>query len=249
MRGFEGRVAIVTGSGQGIGAAIAQRLAQGGARVVLNDVVAERVAEACSKLGEQGYQAGYVASDIATTKGAQELVEYAKKTYGQVDILVNNAGIAKDRYLVKMSDEEWESVIRVNLSAQFLTCRAAARAMMERQYGRIINIASRAWLGGPGQANYSASKGGVVSLTRTLALELGKFQITTNAIAPGLIDTPLYRQLKPEVQERLAKTVPVQRVGTPAEVADAVAFFADDDAGYLNGQLLYVCGGRSVGSY
>lgn len=249
MQGCKGRVAIVTGSGQGIGQSIAWRLAQDGARVVLNDVVAERVATACAMLEEQGYQAGYVASDIATKEGAEELIDYAMATYGQVDILVNNAGIAKDRYLVKMSDEEWESVIRVNLSAQFLTCRAAARVMMERHYGRIINIASRAWLGGAGQANYSASKGGVVSLTRTLALELGKFQITTNAIAPGLIDTPLYRQLTPEVQERLAKTVPVQRVGTPDEVADAVAFFADDDAGYLNGQLLYVCGGRSVGSY
>ncbi|MDA8192763.1 MAG: SDR family NAD(P)-dependent oxidoreductase [Thermaerobacter sp.] len=249
MQGFAGRVAIVTGSGQGIGEAIARRLASGGAYVVLNDVMAERVERAAAEIQEAGHQASYHVSDIATGEGADHLVEHAMNTYGRLDILVNNAGIAKDRYLAKMTDEEWDSVIRVNLSAQFLTCRAAARIMIDRKYGRIINIASRAWLGGPGQANYSASKGGVVSLTRTLALELGKFQITANAVAPGLIDTPLFRNLQPEVQERLAKTVPVQRVGTPEEVADAVAFFADDGAGYLNGQLLYVCGGRSVGSY
>ncbi len=249
MKGFEGRVAIVTGSGQGIGESIAERLALGKARVVLNDVVADRVAKVVAQLQAQGHQVSYFASDIATKDGANALIDFAVSTYGQLDILVNNAGIAKDRYLTKMTDEEWESVIRVNLSGQFFTCRAAARVMMPRQYGRMINIASRAWLGGSGQANYSASKGGVVSLTRTLALELGKYQITTNAVAPGLIDTPLYRQLKPEVQEKLAKTVPVQRVGTPEEVADAVAFFADDEASYLNGQVLYVCGGRSVGSY
>ncbi len=248
MKGFEGRIALVTGSGQGIGEAIAKRLALGGAFVVLNDVVPQRVADAAAKIAPEG-RADYFVSDIATKEGAEKLVGYAREKYGRVDILVNNAGIAKDRYLTKMSDEEWEEVIRVNLSSQFFTCRAAGRIMMEQKYGRIINIASRAWLGGPGQANYSASKGGVVSLTRTLALEMGKFQITSNVVAPGLIDTPLYRQLKPEVQERLAKTVPVGRVGTSEEVADSVAFFADDDAGYLNGQVLYVCGGRSVGSY
>ncbi len=249
MKGFEGRVALVTGSGQGIGEAIAMRLAAGGANVVLNDIVPERVEEAAQRICQKGHVADYVVSDIATKEGAENLVDYAVKKYGRVDILINNAGIAKDRYLTNMSDEEWEEVIRINLSSQFFTCRAAARVMMEHKFGRLINIASRAWLGGPGQANYSASKGGVVSLTRTLALELGKFQITSNVVAPGLIDTPLYRQLKPEVQERLARTVPVQRVGTPEEVADAVAFFADDDSGYLNGQVIYVCGGRSVGSY
>lgn len=249
MKGMQQRVALVTGSGQGIGAAIARRLCQAGANVVLNDVAAERAQEIEQTLRQEGFTVSAFVGDISQAEVADAAVEHAVKTFGTLDILVNNAGIARDAYLTKMTDEMFDDVIRVNLKSAFLLARAATRVMIEKQYGRIVNIASRAWLGGAGQVNYSASKGGIVSLTRTLALESGRYQITTNAVAPGLIDTPLYRALKPEHQERMAKTVPVQRVGRPEEVADAVAFFADDDSGYINGQVIYVCGGRSVGAY
>ncbi|MDA8291066.1 MAG: glucose 1-dehydrogenase [Actinomycetota bacterium] len=246
--GVAGRVAIVTGSGQGIGQGIARHLAAQGARVVLNDVDEARVKTAADGLAAEGGEVAYVASDVSTGEGAAALVDLALTAFGTVDILVNNAGIARDKWLVKMSEEDWDLVMNVNLRSQFLCTKAAVAHMMEKKHGRIVNIASRAWLGGPGQANYSASKGGVVSFTRTCALEFAKYQITANAIAPALVDTPLFRSLADEVQERLIGTIPVGRIGGPEEIASAVAFFSADESWYVTGQLLYVCGGRSIGA-
>ena len=156
--------------------------------------------------------------------------------------------MAIDGWIAKMSEEDWDTVLTVNLKSQFLMCRAVAQHMMDQSYGRIINISSRAWLGGPGQANYAASKGAVISLTRTLALEMARYGITANAIAPALVDTPLFRGLKDEVQERLIKTIPARRIGTPEDIGNAALFLAADESSYVTGQTLYVCGGRSLGA-
>ncbi len=239
------RVAIVTGSGQGIGEGIARVLAEAGARVVVNDLDTDRVDEVAADLG--GGAIGH-AANVATADGAESLVNAAKEAFGRVDILVNNVGMARDGYLVKMTEDDWDTVMNVNLKSQFVGCRAAGPAMMEREYGRIVNITSRAWLGGPGQANYAASKGGVVSLTRTLALEMARYGITANCIAPALVDTPLFRGLKEEVQERLVKTIPARRIGTPSDIGNAVLFLSADESSYVTGQTLYVCGGRSLGA-
>ena len=242
------RVAVITGAGQGIGAGIAEVLGAAGAKVVVNDLVEDRVRDSVGALQAAGVDAMGVASDVGTADGAAALIAGAVDAHGRVDILVNNAGIARDGWLAKMSEEDWDEVLRVNTKSQFLTCRAAAPHMMEQEHGRIVNISSRAWLGGPGQANYAASKGAVISLTRTLALEMARYQITANCIAPALVDTPLFQGLDDEVKERLVKTIPLRRVGTPDDIGNAVLYLASDEASYVTGQVLYVCGGRSLGA-
>ena len=242
------RVAVVTGLGRGIGEAIARRLAGEGAKVVVNDIAADLAEAVTASIAGDGGQAVAAAADVATSEGAAAVVARAVEEWGRVDILVNNTGITRDTWLVKMSDEDWDDVVRVNLRSQFLCTRAVAPGMMERQYGRIVNVGSRAALGAAGQANYSASKGGVISFTRALALELAKFKITVNCVAPGLVDTELFRKSRDDVQQRLLETIPMKRAGTPDDIAQAVLSFACDEASYVTGQVLYVCGGRSLAS-
>ncbi len=242
------RVALVTGSGGGIGKAIALTLASRGATVVVNDLDASSAHEVQKEIVANGGRSTYVAADCSDKQEVEGMFARIKDDHGRLDILVNNVGIIRDALVTKMAEEDWDVVVGVNLKSCFLCSQQAASMMIEQEYGRIVNISSRAWLGGYGQANYSASKGGIVSLTRTLAIELARNNITVNVIAPGLIDTPMFRNFRPDVRERLIKMQPNGRIGKPEDVANGVLFFASDASSYVTGQTMHICGGKSLAS-
>ena len=238
---LEGKTALVTGGARGIGAGIVHKLAEHGAKVMVADVQIEGAEETAGAVGGIAVQV-----DLSMKQGAGEIVERAYAEFGELDILVNNAGINRDAMLHKMTDDEWESVLSVDLTAVFYTTQAAARRMRDRGYGRIINISSGSWLGNFGQANYAAAKAGVVGLSKTAARELARKGVTVNVICPGFIDTQMTRGVPEKIRDDILERIPIGRAGDPEDVGAAVAFFASDEAAYLTGVILDVAGGYIV---
>jgi 3-oxoacyl-[acyl-carrier protein] reductase len=239
------RVAIVTGSGRGIGRAIALKLAGSGVRVVLNDVGDAKPVEAVAKeIKNMGMECLQVMADVSLAADVNRLVDETMSAYKRIDILVNNAGIARDQLLLRMSEEDWDKVIAVDLKSVFLVTKAVLRPMAKQRWGRIISISSIVGIiGNKGQANYAAAKAGVIGFTRAVAKEVAAHGVTVNAVAPGFIDTEMTRGLKEEWRQELKKLIPQGEFGTPRDVAEAVAFLASEEAGYITGQVLEVTGG------
>ena len=236
-----GRTALVTGSTRGIGRAIAETLTAAGARVA---VVGREAATAQSAAEAVGGGALGFGADVADPASVTALVAGVEAAFGQIDILVNNAGLTRDNILFRIKDEDWDTVLDANLRGAFIAIRTASRGMIKRRWGRIINIASIVGLtGNKGQANYAASKAGLIGLTKSVAKELGSRNVLVNAVAPGFIDTDMTAAMTPEARAALSGQIPLERLGSPADVAGVVCFLASEHAAYITGQTLVVDGG------
>ncbi|AGC68151.1 3-oxoacyl-[acyl-carrier-protein] reductase FabG [Thermoclostridium stercorarium subsp. stercorarium DSM 8532] len=240
---FTGKTVVVTGSSRGIGKAIAEKFAALGANVVINGT-SKSVFDTERELVEKGYSVKAFEGDISDPGNAKALIDFAVETFGTIDVLVNNAGITRDKLLVRMNDEDWDTVIDVNLKSAYLCTKAATKIMMRKRQGKIINISSVVGItGNAGQTNYAASKAGLIGFTKAVAKEMGSWGITCNAVAPGFIETDMTSGLSNEIREKFLAAIPLRRAGTPSEVADAVVFLASDMARYITGQVINIDGG------
>ena len=253
MAGVEGRVALVTGAAQGIGAAVAARLARDGAQVGVLDLQQDAAQAIADEITKTGGTAIALGADVSQRDQVQAAVDRVAGEFGGLHILVNNAGVIRDNLLFKMSDDDWTLVMEVHLRGAFLCSQLAQKHMVEARYGRIVCMSSTSALGNRGQANYSTAKAGLQGLTKTLAIELGPFGVTANAIAPGFIETAMTKATAERtgttidaMREAVASAVPVRRGGVPDDIANTVAFFAGEEAGYVTGQVIYVDGGRGL---
>jgi 3-oxoacyl-[acyl-carrier protein] reductase len=250
VKRFEDKVAVITGSGRGIGAATAARLASEGAAVVVSDMDPKTTAETAAKIaGEHGKAKG-IAADVTDRESVEKLIQGAVDAFGRLDVLVCCAGIIRDNLIYKMTDDDWDGVIDTHLKGTFFAAREAQKVMVPQKYGRMIFLSSTSALGNRGQTNYSTAKAGLQGMARTLAIELGRYGITVNAIAPGFIETAMTKQTADRMgmdfeqfKQGAASTIPVQRIGQPDDIAAAVAYFASEEAGFVSGQTLYVRGG------
>lgn len=244
--GLKNKVAVVTGAANGIGAAISQQLCAEGVKVVLTDINEEQLLRTAKAFADAGHDVEAVQADVTSEESVARMTERAIARFGRIDVLVNNAGFTRDMRITKMGLGDWDAVVDVILKGAFLCTRSIVPHMVTLGEGRIINISSRAHLGNPGQANYSAAKAGIIGFTRAMALEQGRHRITVNAVAPGIIDTDAVKSLPhyDKIREAAAKTTPIARIGQPEDVSSAVAFLASSLASYITGEVVHVTGGR-----
>ncbi len=241
---FKGQVAMITGGARGIGRSIAGHFAKHGANLAIADVSEDAARETAGELASAGAKTMAVKLDVSKSDQVVKAFEDVVKEFGRLDILINNAGITKDGLVLRMKEEDWDAVININLKGVFLCSKEAVKVMVKQKYGRIVNIASVvAFMGNPGQVNYSASKAGIVGLTKTVAREYASRGLTVNAVAPGFISTAMTDALAENVRQEMLKSIPVGKFGTVDDVANAVSFLASADAGYITGQVIHVNGG------
>jgi len=241
---FKGQVAVITGGARGIGRTIAGALAGKGVNIVIADISDEQAQATASEIEKRGVKSSGVGLDVSKSEDVVRVFGEIVKDYGRIDILVNNAGITRDGLIMRMKEEDWDAVININLKSVFLCSKEAVKVMAKQRYGRIVNISSVvAFMGNPGQANYSASKAGIVGLTKTTAKEYASRGITANAVAPGFITTAMTDALPENVKADMMRAIPLGRFGTTDDVSNAVVFLASPEAGYITGQVIHVNGG------
>lgn len=244
--GLENKVVIITGAASGIGAETARRMFDEGARVVVADIAADKAAQTAAAIGGDSGRVIGLAVDVTNQASVEAMVAKTVETFGAVHVLVNNAGLTRDMRITKMSEGDWDTVVDVILKGAFFCTKAVVPHLHEQKWGRIINISSRAHLGNSGQANYSAAKAGLIGFTKAMSLEHGRYNVTTNAVAPGIITTEMVRSLPhfDKISETAQKSLPLGRLGEARDVADAILFLASDRASYISGEVIHVSGGR-----